>query len=182
MDRWSSWALAALLLGSVALLVTYGARPPPPPPSPGTAPSLGPAPSSAPSTLAESPASPPTDTPDPGPAVATSVTLALPADAPASVRLGVIQFGYRGAELAPNDAPSRAVALTRARNAIEAARDDFARAVALGDPGSSADVGNIPQGVLEPAIERAVFTMSPNSLHEEPLDTPRGFWVVRRLR
>jgi len=40
----------------------------------------------------------------------------------------------------------------------------------------------IPRGVLEPSVEYAVFTLAPGELAAEPLDTPRGFWVVRRLR
>jgi hypothetical protein len=104
----------------------------------------------------------------------------LPSTAPKSVGFGVILFGYEGAQGASPGAPSRSVALTKARSVIELAKKDFAEAVKQGDRGSTSDAGRIPRGVLEPSVEHALFTLEKGEVRAEPVDTPRGFWVVRR--
>ena len=107
---------------------------------------------------------------------------ALPETAPKSVQLGVVLFQYKGAQGAPSDARSKQAALTKAEQALALAQKDFDEAVKLGDPGSQANAGSIPRGVLEPLIEHTVFLLDPASVHPLPLDTPRGFWIVRRLK
>ncbi len=107
---------------------------------------------------------------------------ALPDGAPKSVDIGVIQFAYRGAERAPSNAPPKEVALEKATKLVAAATKDFDAAVPQGDPGSTGDLGRIPRGVLEPRVEYAVFTLEPGGITQEPLDTPRGYWIVRRSR
>jgi parvulin-like peptidyl-prolyl isomerase len=72
--------------------------------------------------------------------------------------------------------------MQKAREALPAAKTDFQEAVKKGDPGSAADAGHMPRGVLEPAVEYVLFTMAPDTVHEEPVDTPRGFWILRRLK
>jgi hypothetical protein len=57
---------------------------------------------------------------------------------------------------------------------------DFDEAVKKGDHGSMADAGSIPRGVLEPALEYALFTLKKGEVYGEPLDAPRGYWVIRR--
>lgn len=106
----------------------------------------------------------------------------LPADAPKSVEIGVIQFNYKGAQAAPRSARSKREAEDKARKALADAKQDFADAVKLGDPGSAADVGRMPRGVLEPHLEYAVFTLEKGQVFDEPLDTPRGYWIVKRLK
>jgi len=106
----------------------------------------------------------------------------LPPGAPQSVSMGVIQFAYRGAELAPANAPSRTEAYEHATRVLELAKTDFTAAVRQGDPGSAMDLGEVPRGVLEPLPEYVLFTMKPNSTYDLVLDTPRGFWIVRRNR
>ena len=96
------------------------------------------------------------------------------------VRFGVILVHYRGAQAAPPTARSKDEALALARTLAEAARTDFKAQVSKGDPGSMDDAGRIPRGVLEPATEYALFTLSPGSV-SDPLDTPRGFWIVKRI-
>jgi hypothetical protein len=96
--------------------------------------------------------------------------------------MGVIQFAYRGAELAPANAPSRTEAYEHATRVLELAKTDFTAAVRQGDPGSAMDLGEVPRGVLEPLPEYVLFTMKPNSTYDLVLDTPRGFWIVRRNR
>lgn len=105
---------------------------------------------------------------------------ALPPDAPNSVRFGVILIAYAGSELAEADAPSRSEAFSRASELIPQAREDFALAVKKGDRGSLANAGRIAQGVLEPAVESALFRLKTTEVSDPPIDTPRGFWVVRR--
>ena len=49
-----------------------------------------------------------------------------------------------------------------------------------GDGGSSDDIGHIKLGVLEPAPEYVLFTLAVDAVGG-PVDTPRGFWIVKRL-
>jgi len=104
----------------------------------------------------------------------------LPSGTPKTVRFGVILVQYRGAQQAPGITRSKEEALTLARSLAESAKTDFKAQVAKGDPGSMDDAGRIPRGVLEPPAEFALFTLSPGSV-SDPIDTPRGFWIVKRI-
>lgn len=104
----------------------------------------------------------------------------LPPGAPKSVGFGVVLVTYAGAQFAPEKARTKQQAQQLARQLIDLAKQDFEAAVKKGDRGSTIDAGTIPRGVLEPAVERALFGLAKGSVHEEPLDTPRGFWIVRR--
>lgn len=104
----------------------------------------------------------------------------LPSGSPKMVRFGVILVQYRGAQAAPATARSKEEALAVARTLAEAARTDFRAQVSKGDPGSMDDAGRIPRGVLEPAAEYALFTLSAGGV-SDPVDTPRGYWIVKRL-
>lgn len=104
----------------------------------------------------------------------------LPEKSPRSVSFGVILFAYKGAEYAPEDAPSREQALARAREVLKEAETSFEQAVKKGDRGSVADAGRIPRGVLERSVEYALFTLPKRAVAPEPIDTPRGYWIVRR--
>ena len=104
----------------------------------------------------------------------------LPASAPTKVGFGAVIFAYQGAQGAPHDARSKEEARKKAVETIELAQKDFAAAVAKGDRGSTTDAGRLPRGVIEPPIEYYLFTLEKGKVHPEPIDTPRGFWVVRR--
>jgi hypothetical protein len=104
----------------------------------------------------------------------------LGATAPKTVGFGVILFSYKGAQFAPSDAPSKEQAEAKAKAMLGAAKQDFAEAVKKGDRGSTADAGRIPRGVLEPYLEYVLFTLEKATVHPEPVDTPRGYWIVRR--
>jgi hypothetical protein len=104
----------------------------------------------------------------------------LSASAPKTVGFGVILFSYKGAQFAPSDAPSREQALAKALALLGAAKQDFAEAVKKGDRGSTTDAGRIPRGVLEPYLEYVLFSLEKATIHAEPVDTPRGYWIVRR--
>jgi hypothetical protein len=104
----------------------------------------------------------------------------LPASAPNRVGFGAVVFAYRGAQSAPADARSKEDARKKALETIELAQKDFAAAVQKGDRGSTTDAGRLPRGVIEPPIEYVLFTLEKGKVHPEPIDTPRGFWVVRR--
>lgn len=104
----------------------------------------------------------------------------LPASAPQQVSFGVVQFAYQGSQFAGTDARSKDQARQRADEALELAKRDFAAAVSKGDRGSSSDAGRIPRGVLEAPIEYVLFTLEKRTVHPAVIDTPRGYWIVRR--
>jgi hypothetical protein len=104
----------------------------------------------------------------------------LPASAPNRVGFGAVIFAYQGAQGAPRDARTKDDAKKKAIETIELAQKDFAAAVAKGDRGSTTDAGRVPRGVIEPPIEYVLFTLEKGKVHPEPIDTPKGYWVVRR--
>lgn len=105
----------------------------------------------------------------------------LPGNAPGTVSFGVVLFTYQGVQFAPTGARTKQEALEKAKAVVEDAKKDFAEAVKKGDRGSTADAGRIPRGVLESEIELVLFTLDKGAVHPEPIDTPRGYWVVRRI-
>ncbi len=107
----------------------------------------------------------------------------LPRGTPKSVRFGVILFRYRGAQGAKKDERPKERAREMAEKALEMAKEDFEEAAKRGDtPGSSANNGRMPRGILEPALEYALFTLDKGEIYGEPIDTPRGYWVLRRVK
>ena len=105
----------------------------------------------------------------------------LPKTAPRRVRFGLVLVRYRGAQLSPMFAPSKEEAQQRALQLAKLAKDDFAAAVQAGDVGSTIDIGTVKRGILEPAIEYTLFTL-PIGWVSEVVDTPRGYWVMKRLK
>jgi len=104
----------------------------------------------------------------------------LPSSAPQELSFGVVQFTYQGAQFAAGDARSREASRQKAEAILELAKQDFAAAVAKGDRGSTSDAGRIPRGVLEPPIEYVLFTLNKRTVYPMVIDTPRGYWIVRR--
>ena len=104
----------------------------------------------------------------------------LPNSAPQQLSFGVVQFTYQGAQFAGSDARPRELARQKAEATLELAKHDFAAAVSKGDRGSTADAGRIPRGVLEPPVEYVLFTLDKRAVYPNVIDTPRGFWIVRR--
>lgn len=105
---------------------------------------------------------------------------AMPSGAPRTVKLGVVLVQFTGAEGASSSARAKPDALKHAQELAEQARADWKATVKAGDPGSSEDIGRIPRGVLERTTEVAVFSLAAGDI-SEPLETPRGYWVVKRL-
>jgi hypothetical protein len=105
---------------------------------------------------------------------------AMPSGAPRSVKVGVVLVQFVGAEGAPASARTMADAKRRALELAEQGKSDWKAAVRAGDSGSSEDIGRIPRGVLEHTTEIAVFSLAAGAI-SEPLETARGFWVVKRL-
>ena len=105
---------------------------------------------------------------------------ALPPGSPKMARFGVVLIVYRGAEGAPLTARPKDEALRLARTLAEGAKTDFRGAVAKGDPGSMEDAGRMPRGILEAPVEYALFTLKPGQV-SDPVDTPRGYFVLRRI-
>ena len=105
---------------------------------------------------------------------------ALPSGGLRFVRLGVVLVQYAGAEGAPSSARAKPDALKHANELAEQAKGDWKAAVKAGDSGSSEDIGRIPRGVLDRATELTVFSLDKDAL-SDPLDTPRGYWVVKRI-
>jgi len=104
----------------------------------------------------------------------------LPSSAPQEVSFGVVQFAYQGSQFADKDSRSKEQARVKAEEALELAKHDFAAAVSKGDRGSTSDAGRIPRGVLEPPVEYVLFMLDKHAVAPTPIDTPRGYWIVRR--
>lgn len=179
--------LAIVATGAVVWLVNRAERPPAEPVRRATASASPSAPPSA--------AAPPIidDTPelpgsaDPGQGFVGYDTLPdgrkvpeLPADAPNRASFGVVVIAYRGAESAPNDAPEKTAALARAKSLVADAKSNFSEAVKKGDRGSMDDAGSVPRGVMEPSVEYVIFTLKKGEVYGDPVDTPRGYWIIKR--
>lgn len=104
----------------------------------------------------------------------------LPEHAPKSVRFGVVLVEYAGSEGAKPTARAKKDALDLAVKLAGDARSDFHGAVRRGDDGSTDDAGRIQRGILELAVEYFLFTLPVGEV-SDPIDTPRGFWIVKRL-
>ena len=109
----------------------------------------------------------------------------LPLSVPRQVRFGVILVSYAGAQpsAAGGSRPptrSKPDAQALAEKLALTAQQDFHAAVQQGDGGSSDDIGRVKLGVLEPAPEYVLFTLPIDGVGG-PVDTPRGFWIVKRL-
>jgi parvulin-like peptidyl-prolyl isomerase len=104
----------------------------------------------------------------------------LPSKAPQTVGFGVVQVAYQGAQFAGTDARSKEQARQKAETLLELAKHDFAGAVSKGDHGSTSDAGRIPRGVLEPPVEYVLFMLDKGTVSPTLIDTPRGYWIVRR--
>ena len=193
MQRTTSVTVGLLFVAALAAVAVLGLRPKkvPEPAAPPKASAAAHVASAAPSTSAsaapaEAPAS---DEAAPSEALVTEgfenfpdggKVPELPASAPTRIGFGAVVFAYRGAQGAPSDARSKEDARKKAQETIELAQKDFSAAVAKGDHGSTTDAGHIPRGVIEPPIEYVLFMLEKGKVHPEPIDTPRGFWVVRR--
>ena len=111
---------------------------------------------------------------------APSSSRPMPAGTPKTLRFGVVLFQYHGVQAAHDNGRTREDALALARTATELARRDFKAAVKTGDSGSTDDAGRVGRGILEPGVEFDLFTLAVGAV-SEPIDTPRGFWVAKRL-
>ena len=105
---------------------------------------------------------------------------ALANEAPKSVTFGVIVVTYKGAQAAPANARSKEEALALATQLAEEAKSDFKATVQKGDKGSMENAGRMPRGMLEPAPEFMLFSLAKGAV-SEPVDTPRGYWVMQRI-
>ncbi|MBM4359090.1 MAG: peptidyl-prolyl cis-trans isomerase [Deltaproteobacteria bacterium] len=124
------------------------------------------------------------DVPEVDPTEAAAATASgVPAlkNAPKSVTFGVVLVSYAGAQSAPRNARSKADAEKLATELAELAKSDFRAAVKKGDAGSTEDAGKMYQGILEPAPEHALFSLGLDQV-SGVVDTPRGFWIVRRVK
>ncbi len=107
-------------------------------------------------------------------------SITMPTGAPRTVHIGVVLVQFIGAEGASNNARNKKDALARAEELRAAAAADFKKAVRDGDSGSSDDIGRIPRGVLDPSTEVAVFSLAAGEI-SNVLETPKGYWIVKRL-
>jgi len=108
----------------------------------------------------------------------------LPPTVPRQLRFGIVLVSYAGAQIGANgerpSARSRAEARELAAKLATTAQHDFRAAVQQGDAGSADDIGTVKVGVLEPAPEYVLFTLPIDGVGG-PVDTPRGYWIVKRL-
>jgi hypothetical protein len=106
---------------------------------------------------------------------------ALPTTAPKHPRFGIVLIRYLGSQMAPSSALDKVSAFQKAVEIEKIAQKDFAKAVKLGDRGSSVDLGTWDRQVLEPQLEYQLFTLKVGQV-KGPLDTPRGYWIVKRVK
>ncbi len=106
----------------------------------------------------------------------------LPPTAPNDVVFGAILITFEGVQGAPNKARTKGAALELAKRLLSVAQGNFEDATKQGDPGSTANAGSIRRGILEPAVEYALFTLDKGAVYPEPIETPRGYWIMRRIR
>jgi hypothetical protein len=108
----------------------------------------------------------------------------LPMAVPRQIRFGVVLVSYAGAQASPGGARvaerSKADARVLSDRLLATAHRDFHEAVQQGDMGSADDIGQVKLGILEPAPEYVLFTAPVNGI-AGPIDTPRGYWIVKRL-
>jgi hypothetical protein len=200
MQKWTALLFAALVLGTIGVIVypaVRGASSPPaaptdagaPPPSDASPTAAATDAGTAEPTDAEAPAEPAIgegDTtataPDAGGTLLPNgePPPAIAAEAPKSVVFGVILVQYKGAQGAPTNARTREEALGLAKGLAEEAKADFKAAVAKGDKGSMENAGRLPRGMLEPAPEYVLFNL-PKGGVSDPVDTPRGYWIIQRI-
>lgn len=102
-------------------------------------------------------------------------------DAPKSVTFGVVLVQFKGAQGAKADARSYEEAQALAAELAPLAKEDFEAAVKKGDPGSTKDAGRMFRNILEPAPEAVLFSLEKGQV-SDPVDTPRGIWIVKRLK
>jgi hypothetical protein len=106
----------------------------------------------------------------------------LPATAPKTCGFGAVLFTHEGAQFAPRKARSKVEAYQLAKSVLAQAEQNFSEAVKHGDPGSLADAGSIGRGILERSVEYRLFTLEKGQVSPEPVETPRGYWVLKRLK
>jgi hypothetical protein len=104
----------------------------------------------------------------------------LPEGTPKHIRLGVVLVTFAGVQGAPPNPRSKKDALEAAMKLATDARNDFHGSVIRGDSGSADDIGHIPRGILELGTEYVAFTM-PVGTVSDPIETPRGYWIIKRL-
>ncbi len=99
---------------------------------------------------------------------------------PRQVRFGIVLVQFAGAQGAPATAREQAKAQALAADLVEEAKKDFKAAVKKGDPGSTEDAGRMHRGILESGPERILFGLGVGEVGG-PVETPRGYWIVKRL-
>ena len=104
----------------------------------------------------------------------------LEAEGPKSLVFGVVLVQYAEAQGAAPGTRTRAEAEKLAGELAQLGKNDFKAAVDKGDPGSTTNAGRMFRGVLEPAPEYVLFKLGKNEV-SDPVDTPRGFWIVKRV-
>lgn len=189
MQRWFTVALGALLIVVLGALAWRGGRgdhgkPSLVPPYADTSAEVLLPPTPMPKSDAAAPqpdAAVPVVDRDAGAATDDSLpSVSLPHGSPKTIHFGVVLVRYRGAEGSAPTERSKQEASLLARSLAEAAQVDFRGAVSRGDQGSMEDAGRMPRGVLDPVTEYTLFTLRPGEV-TPPIDTPRGFWILRRI-
>jgi hypothetical protein len=191
MRTWSAIVMGLLLAGAIALVVLKGG-PPKPKGASADAGTDADADASDAAALVADAAEPDAGTDEdggtaepPGPSDAgTTIDGEAPPplanEAPKSVTFGVIVVTYKGAQAAPPNARSKDEALALAKQLAEEAKGDFKATVAKGDKGSMENAGRMPRGMLEAAPEFMLFSLAKGGV-SEPVDTPRGYWIMQRI-
>ncbi len=92
-----------------------------------------------------------------------------------SFRIGVVIYSFEQGKR------SKAMAKALADKSLQVAGTDFAAAVKAGDPDSDADYGTFAPHSFDPDVESAIVAIPPGQVGG-PIETSRGYWVVKRIK
>lgn len=183
MERWLTIVLG---LAVTALVVVIGVKSAPPLPTGAVHGAVDAAADAAPAAAADAGVA--VEETDASPFLLLSDQADIPVDggaplaqgAPRRVRFGVVLVEYEGAQGASKKARSKKEALDLAGRLAADAKTDFHGAVQRGDSGSAEDLGFVHRGLLEPAAELVLFSLPVGGV-SDPVDTPRGYWIAKRI-
>ena len=94
---------------------------------------------------------------------------------PSSFRIGVVIYSFE------NGKRSKAMAKALADKSMQTAGTDFTAAVKAGDQDSDADYGTFSARSFDTELEASIVAI-PVGRVGGPIETPRSYWIVKRIK